>query len=100
MNKILTIIILGWLVTWNVHNHYPVSCCKDQPFYIEDEYGVEYQNPCFQQLVACWETITTPKRKMFESIEAAQEFIRAGEDRLNDYYGPAVSDFKIQELIY
>ena len=96
--KILTLILLGWLVTWNVSNYYYVSCCKGEPFYLEDEYGREYQNPCYSYAVACWETIVTEKSKVFDTKDAAIEFVQKAQSQLRTGYPEStLSDFQIIE---
>ena len=94
--KIITLILMGWFVTWNVANHYPTSCCKGEPAYLEDEYGREYQNPCFSLAIACWETVITEKSKTFETEDAAIEFVRKAKSQLQTGYPEStLSDFVI-----
>ena len=97
--KIITLILMGWLVLWNVSNHYETSCCKGQPFYLEDEYGREYQNSCYSQLVACWETVVTEKSKLFDTKQEAFDFVETAKSQPQTGYPAAtLSDFKILEV--
>jgi len=94
--KTIILILFGFLVTWNVSNHYPASCCKGEPAFLEDEYGREYQNPCFTYAIACWETVVTEKSREFETESAAIEFVEKTKNQLQTGYpASTLSDFQI-----
>ena len=97
--KILTLILLGWLVTWNVSNHYPTSCCNGEPAFLEDEYGREYENQCYSLAIACWESVITKKSKEFHTKAAAIEFVEKAKSQPQIGYPPStLSDFYISEF--
>ena len=93
-----------FFVTWVVVNSFMVDCCAGQPFYTTDAYGIQHMNPCYNQLLACFDSETTEMSREFGTLEAAEGFVKEAQKfACDDEYGQplipgesCLKDFKIE----
>ena len=64
-----------WIVTWDLIENYLISCKEYES--IVDEFGIK-SNEMGNFTVACWDTRTQHKRKVFDTEEDARAFYKRG----------------------
>ena len=88
MNKILYILILGWLVTWTWTQSMPSECNHETP---SDDFGripMVWSN----SLEICLRDIGLKRSKLFNDYQVAIDFMKHGNGERD------LTDFRIKEV--
>ncbi len=70
--------MITWLVTWVVISIWMIPCPQSAPAH--DEYGRRFDNAQILS-VACWDSESIKKQKIFDTLIEAKVFVDAGEIR-------------------